>query len=72
MMIEVSGSIPLTTEWIRTQEAQNHMEPVNPDSGPDPDLPDPYVFGPPGSVSTNQRYGSISFCNHAKIDSKKT
>jgi hypothetical protein len=35
----------------------------------DPDLPDPHVFGPPGSGSTSQRYGSGSgSCyNHAKI-----
>jgi hypothetical protein len=26
----------------------------------DPDLPDPHVFGPPGSGSTSQRYGSGS------------
>ncbi len=36
----------------------------------DPD-PDPYVFGPPGSGSTSQRYGSGSrsgsFYQHAKI-----
>ncbi len=29
------------------------------------DQPDPHVFGPPGS--TSQRYGSGSFCHHAKI-----
>ncbi len=41
----------------------------------DPDPPDPHVFGPPGSGSTSQRYGSGfcsgfesgSFYNHAKI-----
>ena len=39
----------------------------------DPDLPDPRVFGPPGSGSTSQRYGSGScsgsgpFYQHAKI-----
>jgi hypothetical protein len=35
----------------------------------DPDLPDPHVFGPPGSGSTSQRYGSGtgSFFHHAKI-----
>jgi hypothetical protein len=34
----------------------------------DPD-PDPHVFGPPGSGSTSQRYGSGSgsFNQHAKI-----
>jgi hypothetical protein len=45
---------------------------------PDPDLPDPHVFGPPrsGSGSTSQRYGSGSgsgsgsFYHHA-INSKK-
>jgi hypothetical protein len=40
---------------------------------PNPDQPDPHVFGHPGSGSTSQRYGSgsfsgsESFCNHAKI-----
>jgi hypothetical protein len=31
--------------------------------------PDPHVFGPPGSGSTSQRYGSgsRSFCHQAKI-----
>jgi hypothetical protein len=35
----------------------------------DPDSPDPHVFGPPGSGSTSQRYGSGSgsFYHHAKI-----
>jgi hypothetical protein len=38
-------------------------------SVPDLDPPDPYVFGPPGSVSTSQRYrsGSGSFYHQAKI-----
>jgi hypothetical protein len=30
---------------------------------------DPYVFGPPGSGSVSQRYGSVSFY-HAKIVKK--
>jgi hypothetical protein len=29
--------------------------------------PDPYVFGPPGSGSDSQRYGSGSFYHQAKI-----
>jgi hypothetical protein len=35
----------------------------------DPDPPDPHVFGPPGSGSTSQRYGSGSgsFYHHAEI-----
>ncbi len=41
------------------------------DSDPnrDPDSPDPHVFGPPGSGSIIQRYGSGSgsFSNYAKI-----
>ncbi len=37
-------------------------------SVPDPNLdPDPHVFGPPGSGSTSQRYGSGSFYHQAKI-----
>ncbi len=37
----------------------------------DPDPSDPYVFGPPGSGSTRQRYGFGSFYHQAKT-SKKT
>jgi hypothetical protein len=33
----------------------------------DPDPPDPHVFGPSGSGSTSQRYGSGSFYHYAKI-----
>jgi hypothetical protein len=33
----------------------------------DPDPSDPYVFGPPGSGSVSQMYGSGSFCHKAKI-----
>jgi hypothetical protein len=29
-------------------------------SVPDPDPPDPHVFGPPGSVSVSKKYGSGS------------
>ncbi len=36
---------------------------------PNPDPPDPHVFGPPGSGSTIQMYGSGSgsFCHETKI-----
>jgi hypothetical protein len=40
---------------------------ADPDQNPDPDLPDPHVFGPPGSGSISQRYGSGSFYHQAKI-----
>jgi hypothetical protein len=33
--------------------------------------PDPHAFGPPGSGSNSQIYGSGSFYHHAKIGSKK-
>ncbi len=36
------------------------------DSVADPNQ-DPHVFGPPGSGSTSQRYGSGSFYHNAKI-----
>jgi hypothetical protein len=38
-------------------------------SVPDPDPPDPHVFGPPGpgSESIRQRYGSGSFYQQAEI-----
>jgi hypothetical protein len=39
-------------------------------SVPDPDPPDPHVFGPPGSGSISQRYGSESFYQQAKIARK--
>jgi hypothetical protein len=32
--------------------------------------PNQHVFGPPGSGSTSQRYGSGSFYHHAKIVKK--
>jgi hypothetical protein len=31
-----------------------------------PDPPEPHVFGPPGSGSVSQKYGSGSFHHHAK------
>ncbi len=34
---------------------------------PDPDPPDPHVFGPPGSGSTSQRYGSGSHRPRASL-----
>jgi hypothetical protein len=36
---------------------------ADPDTNPDPDS---HVFGPPGSGSISQRYGSGSFYHHAK------
>jgi hypothetical protein len=60
--------IRISDLWIRIwiREAQKHMDPT---SVADPDPPDPHVFGPPGSGSTSQRYGSGSgpFYHHAKI-----
>ncbi len=35
---------------------------------PDPDPENPYVFGPPGSGSVGQSYGSESFYQQAKKD----
>ncbi len=40
---------------------------ADPDPNPVPDPPDPHVFGPFGSGSISQRYGSGSFYHHAKI-----
>jgi hypothetical protein len=40
---------------------------ADPDADPNPDTLDPYVFGPPGSGSISQRYGSGSFYHQAKI-----
>ncbi len=34
---------------------------------PDPDPPDPHVFGPSGSISQRYGSGSGSFYHHAKI-----
>ncbi len=44
-------------------------KPIILSSVPDPDPPDPHVFGPPGSGSISQRYGSRSgsFYHQAKI-----
>ncbi len=36
---------------------------ADPDPNPNPDPPDLHVFGPPGSGSIGQRYGSGSFYN---------
>jgi hypothetical protein len=40
---------------------------ADPNPIPDSDPPDPHVFGPPGSGSISQRYGSGSFYHLAKI-----
>jgi magnesium-transporting ATPase (P-type) len=40
---------------------------ADPDPNPDQDPLDPHVFGPPGSGSISQRYGSGSFYYHAKM-----
>ncbi len=40
------------------------------DPDPNPDPSDPYVFGPPGSGSVSQSYGSGSFYHEAKILNK--
>ncbi len=52
----------LASFWVGTSVA-------DPDPNPDPDPPGPHVFGPPGSGSISQRYGSGSgsFYHHAKI-----
>jgi hypothetical protein len=39
-------------------------------SVPDTDPPDPHVYGPPGSGSISQRYGSGSFYHQARIARK--
>jgi hypothetical protein len=74
------GSEIQDLEWkkikIRAKHPVSAVPTCVPDSVPDPDPPDPQVFGPPGSGSgsTSQRYGSGSgsgsFYHHAK-NSKK-
>ena len=49
-----------------TEEAFSSQKKATKNLNSVPD-PDPHVFGPPGSGSTSQRYGSGSFYHHAKI-----
>jgi hypothetical protein len=61
---------------ISFAHTQTHIQWPNPKKNmvcgsvadPDPNpVPDPHVFGPPGSGSISQRYGSGSFYQPAKI-----
>ena len=71
------GGIPMPEAEITAQQTQIHlrlswsMAHIVQISVADLDPPDPHVFGPPGSGSTSQRYGSGSgsgtFYHHAKI-----
>jgi hypothetical protein len=61
-------------ETKRERRARTGWRPCfgsTPGSVPDPNPPDPHVFGPPGSGSRSmsQRYGSGFFYHHAKIES---
>jgi hypothetical protein len=49
---------------INKRNIRSGVESSVPD--PDPDQPDPYVFGPFGSGSISQMYGSESFYHQAK------
>jgi hypothetical protein len=51
--------------WGTSQRSYRKSSVANPDPNPDPS--DPYFFGPPGSGSISQRYGSGSFYRQAKI-----
>ncbi len=54
----------------RAAKARAHSKRYPSSSVPDPggpEPPDPHVFGPPGSGSISQRYGSGSFYDQAKI-----
>ncbi len=61
--------------WVNAVQDQKNEVPIVSFSVADPDPQDPHVFGPPGSGSTSQRYGSGSgscsgsgsFYHHAKI-----
>jgi hypothetical protein len=52
-----------------TQPLLEKISVADPDRNSDPDPSDPYVFGPPGSGSISQRYGSgsVSFYHQPKI-----
>ncbi len=72
ILVHHSQGITTTTlryfQWACLQDSV-----ADPDQNPDPDPPVPHVFGPPGSGSISQRYGSGfgsgsgSFYHHAKI-----
>jgi hypothetical protein len=47
--------------------AQVHLQATVLTSVADPDPSDPYVFGPPGSGSTNQIYGSADPDPHQNV-----
>jgi hypothetical protein len=49
-------------------ESRDTSAGIDSTSVPDSDPPDPHVFGPPGSGSTSQSYGSGSFYLQAKIN----
>jgi hypothetical protein len=52
--------------WMITTDPYHITTPIRSvaDPDPNPDPPDPHVFGPPRSGSTSQRYGSGSFYYH--------
>jgi len=55
--------------WLsQLQSGELWTSVADPDSNPDPDPPDPHVFGPPsGSISQRYGSGSGSFYHQAKI-----
>ncbi len=65
----LSGLNRLDSEFLRKNCEFSNKEDFLGLSVADPDPPDPPVFGPPGSGSISQRYGSGSgsFYHHAKI-----
>ncbi len=44
--------------FLQLQTVNAMVESSVADPDPNPDPPDPHVFGPPGSESISQRYGS--------------
>ncbi len=54
------GRVALLVESRDTSAGIDSTSVTDPDLNPDPDPPDPHVFGPPGSGFTRQRYGSGS------------
>jgi hypothetical protein len=52
-------TVTVTPRWRKGPKAGTDPDPNT--SVPDPDLPDPHVFGPPRSGSIIQRYGFGSF-----------
>ncbi len=64
---QVGQSPPRVGSQLAGAELHTHRQATSISSVPDPDPPDPHVFGPPGSTSQRNGSGSESFYHQAKI-----